>query len=181
MFQLLSFRNRHGALDAFHGDGFFVGDAPAGAAWSLGLGAVVIYKMQMLWAQLDALHYSYCEPGLIPPGVFVPKDLFMKERLLIKNETIPIIPDYIVFQYSKVRKEWVLNAPERTLYPCKIAVEVLKKCNGNLNIEKIAEELATLYKAPIKKISKDIKISSKDKIPNINDQYKRKKQLYLLP
>ncbi len=34
----------------------------------------LVFKMQMLWAMLDGLHYSYCEPGLIPPGVFVPKD-----------------------------------------------------------------------------------------------------------
>ena len=34
----------------------------------------IIFKMEMLWAQLDALHYSYCEPGLIPPGAFVPKE-----------------------------------------------------------------------------------------------------------
>jgi pyrroloquinoline-quinone synthase len=26
----------------------------------------------VLWAQLDALHYAYVEPGLIPPGAFVP-------------------------------------------------------------------------------------------------------------
>ena len=25
-----------------------------------------------LWAQLDALHYAYVEPGLVPPGAFVP-------------------------------------------------------------------------------------------------------------
>jgi pyrroloquinoline quinone biosynthesis protein D len=86
----------------------------------------------------------------------------MKERLLIKNETKLVIPSHVQFGYNETRKEWVMNAPERTLYPCKIAVEVLKKCNGNLNIEKIAEELATLYKAPIKKISKDIKIMLQD-------------------
>ncbi len=34
----------------------------------------IIFKMQMLWAQLDGLHYSYCTPGLIPPGAFVPKE-----------------------------------------------------------------------------------------------------------
>ena len=80
----------------------------------------------------------------------------MKERLLIKNETIPIIPDYIVFQYSDVRKEWVLNAPERTLYPCKIAVEVLKKCDGKASIKMIGEKLARIYKAPVEKIVEDI-------------------------
>ena len=30
------------------------------------------YKCDILWAQLDALHYAYVEPGLIPPGAFSP-------------------------------------------------------------------------------------------------------------
>ena len=37
----------------------------------------------------------------------------MKERLLLKNETIPIIPSHVRFEYNEVRKEWVLLAPER--------------------------------------------------------------------
>jgi len=32
------------------------------------------FKTQVLWAQLDALHYAYVSPGLIPPGAFDPKD-----------------------------------------------------------------------------------------------------------
>lgn len=30
-------------------------------------------KCDILWAQLDALHFAYVEPGLIPPGAFVPE------------------------------------------------------------------------------------------------------------
>ncbi len=30
------------------------------------------FKTDLLWAQLDALHFAYVEPGLIPPGAFVP-------------------------------------------------------------------------------------------------------------
>jgi pyrroloquinoline-quinone synthase len=30
------------------------------------------FKCSMLWAQLDALHHAYVEPGHIPPGAFVP-------------------------------------------------------------------------------------------------------------
>jgi pyrroloquinoline-quinone synthase len=30
------------------------------------------FKCNVLWAQLDALHYAYVEPGLIPPGALVP-------------------------------------------------------------------------------------------------------------
>jgi coenzyme PQQ biosynthesis protein C len=30
------------------------------------------FKCDVLWSMLDALHYSYVTPGLIPPGAFVP-------------------------------------------------------------------------------------------------------------
>ncbi len=32
------------------------------------------FKTELLWAQLDALHHAYVDPGLIPPGAFVPRD-----------------------------------------------------------------------------------------------------------
>ena len=80
----------------------------------------------------------------------------MKERLLIKNETKLVIPSHVQFGYNETRKEWVMNAPERTLYPDKIAVEVLKKCDGKANIKMIGEELARIYKAPVEKIVEDI-------------------------
>ena len=31
------------------------------------------FKCDVLWSQLDALYLAYVEPGLIPPGAFVPK------------------------------------------------------------------------------------------------------------
>ncbi len=36
--------------------------------------AALTFKTDMLWAQLDALHFAYVEPGLIPPGAFVPEE-----------------------------------------------------------------------------------------------------------
>ncbi len=33
----------------------------------------VRFKCNVLWAQLDALHHAYVEPGLIPPGAFRPE------------------------------------------------------------------------------------------------------------
>ena len=35
--------------------------------------AALTFKCDMLWAMLDALHFSYVTPGLVPPGAFVPK------------------------------------------------------------------------------------------------------------
>ena len=32
----------------------------------------LIFKTDVLWAQLDALYYAYVEPKLVPPGVFMP-------------------------------------------------------------------------------------------------------------
>jgi len=35
--------------------------------------AALRFKTDVLWAQLDALHHAYLEPGLIPPGAFRPE------------------------------------------------------------------------------------------------------------
>jgi pyrroloquinoline-quinone synthase len=35
--------------------------------------AALRFKCDVLWSQLDALHYAYVEPGRIPPGAFVPQ------------------------------------------------------------------------------------------------------------
>lgn len=34
--------------------------------------AAVRFKCDTLWAQLDALHHAYVDPGLVPPGAFRP-------------------------------------------------------------------------------------------------------------
>jgi pyrroloquinoline-quinone synthase len=35
--------------------------------------AALRFKCDVLWAQLDGLYFAYVEPGLIPPGAFVPE------------------------------------------------------------------------------------------------------------
>lgn len=34
--------------------------------------AALTFKTDVLWAQLDALHFAYVEPGFVPPGAFQP-------------------------------------------------------------------------------------------------------------
>ena len=36
--------------------------------------AALRFKTDVLWAQLDALHFAYVEPKLVPPGAFVPEE-----------------------------------------------------------------------------------------------------------
>jgi pyrroloquinoline-quinone synthase len=35
--------------------------------------AALRFKCDVLWSQLDALHFAYVEPGYVPPGAFVPE------------------------------------------------------------------------------------------------------------
>ena len=51
--------------------GYVKGHARTRAEQEAVLGALR-FKCDVLWAQLDALHYAYVTPGLIPPGAFVP-------------------------------------------------------------------------------------------------------------
>jgi pyrroloquinoline-quinone synthase len=37
--------------------------------------AALRFKCDVLWSQLDALHYAYVDPGRIPPGAFDPASL----------------------------------------------------------------------------------------------------------
>ena len=37
--------------------------------------AALRFKCDVLWSQLDALHYAYVEPARIPPGAFVPEGM----------------------------------------------------------------------------------------------------------
>ena len=32
------------------------------------------FKTQVLWSMFDALHFSYYDPGIIPPGAFIPNE-----------------------------------------------------------------------------------------------------------
>jgi len=42
--------------------------------------AALRFKCDVLWSQLDALHFAYVEPGFIPPGAFVPDDRRLAHR-----------------------------------------------------------------------------------------------------
>lgn len=34
----------------------------------------LIFKCDVLWSMMDALHYAYVTPGFVPPGAFVPRE-----------------------------------------------------------------------------------------------------------
>ncbi|MCH8237744.1 MAG: pyrroloquinoline-quinone synthase PqqC [Proteobacteria bacterium] len=57
--------------DVKFGLDYVLGEART-AEQQAGVLAALTFKTDMLWAQLDALHHAYVEPGHIPPGAFRP-------------------------------------------------------------------------------------------------------------
>ena len=72
-YALAYFKKRLGQAprDAEFGRDYVIREAPTRALQEAVLNAIR-FKTDVLWAQLDALYFAYVEPGLIPPGAFVP-------------------------------------------------------------------------------------------------------------
>ncbi len=70
---LAYFRNRlsEAPRDVAFGLGFVLDHAVTREAQDMAAGALV-FKTEVLWAQLDALSHAYVSPGLRPPGVWEP-------------------------------------------------------------------------------------------------------------
>ena len=79
-----------------------------------------------------------------------------RRRMLVGPETRPVLPRHARLRCDQARQMWVLLAPERVLTPDEIAVEVLQLCDGERNVQVIAEELARKYAAPESQIAVDV-------------------------
>ncbi len=60
--------------DVTFGLDYVLGEAKT-AEQQKGVLKALYFKTDVLWAQLDALHHAYVEPGHIPPGAFRPEDV----------------------------------------------------------------------------------------------------------
>jgi pyrroloquinoline-quinone synthase len=71
---LAYFKKRLGEApkDAEFGRDYVIREAKTRASQEAVLNAIR-FKTDMLWAQLDALYFAYVDPGMTPPGAFVPE------------------------------------------------------------------------------------------------------------
>lgn len=58
---------------------------------------------------------------------------------------------------DEVRKSWVLLAPERYLRLNAISVDILQRCDGELDLAKIIDDLAAKYGADRAVIDRDVR------------------------
>ena len=99
--------------------------------------AALRFKCDVLWAQLDALYYAYVEPGLIPPGAFVPEGsngAGMMDRFVVSDASVLAFAPHIVFRFDEVRQRWIILAPERLMLPDEQAVEILQLVDGKTGV-----------------------------------------------
>ena len=70
-----------------------------------------------------------------------------RKRLIIRDDSRPVLPRFVRLHEDRVRGRWVLLAPERIVEPDEVAIEVLRLCDGRRTLGQIADELAASYDA----------------------------------
>lgn len=80
----------------------------------------------------------------------------MSERITISERSIPRLPRGVKLQFDKRRDRWVVLAPERLFVPDSIALEIIKRCDGEVSVAAIVDDLARTFSAPRERILEDV-------------------------
>lgn len=78
-----------------------------------------------------------------------------RTRTFILETSKPSLPAHIKLRHDPGRGRWHVLAPERVFEPDEIAIEILKRCDGETSVESIAETLSKEYNAPLADILAD--------------------------
>jgi pyrroloquinoline quinone biosynthesis protein D len=81
----------------------------------------------------------------------------MSDSAEISGEVKPRLPRGVHLKHDETRGEWLLLAPERVLKTNPIAVEILKRCDGNATLSEIVDDLAAQFKAERARIETDVR------------------------
>ena len=80
----------------------------------------------------------------------------MTAQLTITGTTVPALPRHVKLRHDEARERWVMLAPERVLVPDETALEIVRLCDGEVNVAHIVETLAQKYDANADMIGKDV-------------------------
>ena len=79
----------------------------------------------------------------------------MPENATIASDAKPRLPRGVRLEHNEAHGGWVLLAPERLFKADAIAVEILKRCTGEVTFDAIVDDLANTFTAPRERISAD--------------------------
>ncbi|SMF80327.1 pyrroloquinoline quinone biosynthesis protein D [Tistlia consotensis] len=80
----------------------------------------------------------------------------MAGRITISEESVPRLPPGVKLRHDKARDQWLVQAPERVFVPDPIALEVIRRCNGEASVGAIVDDLAKTFQAPREVILGDV-------------------------
>lgn len=80
----------------------------------------------------------------------------MTGRIEISEASVPKLPRGVKLRFDKQRDQWVLLAPERLFVLDNIALEIVKRCDGEATIDRISDDLAQSFSAPKDVVLKDV-------------------------
>jgi pyrroloquinoline quinone biosynthesis protein D len=75
--------------------------------------------------------------------------------VVIAPDARPRLPRGVRLVHNAAQGGWVLLAPERLFKADAIAVEILKRCTGEVTFDAIVDDLANTFAAPRERISAD--------------------------
>jgi pyrroloquinoline quinone biosynthesis protein D len=74
----------------------------------------------------------------------------------IAPDAKPRLPRGVRLTHNEAHGGWVLLAPERIFKADAIAVEIIKRCNGEATLTAIIDDLAKTFNAPRERIHTDV-------------------------
>jgi len=80
----------------------------------------------------------------------------MSESDAVSPDARPRLPRGVRLRHDEARGEWMLLGPERVLKLDGIALEILKRCDGETSFRALIADLAESFKADAAVIEKDV-------------------------
>lgn len=74
----------------------------------------------------------------------------------IVETSVPNLPRGVRLKHDETRGQWVLLAPERLFVLDAIALEIMKRCDGEASVAGIVDDLAASFNAPREVIAADV-------------------------
>ena len=74
----------------------------------------------------------------------------------LAEDSVPRLAPGAKLQHDRRRDQWIVQAPERVFVPDHIALEILKRCDGEASIAAIVDDLAQAFTAPREVILTDV-------------------------
>ena len=73
------------------------------------------------------------------------------------STSVPKLPRGVRMRFDEARDQWMLLGPERVLKLDNIALEILKRCDGESDLQSIIDDLSDAFEANATVIESDVK------------------------